>query len=242
MTPAPPVPNPFTPPPIPSPAEGAAGYRRARNILLALAIILPAALLVLFERQARRLDALADHGRPVLAYVTGIDEKNGTTFYAYRVDGRNHEWNCARNEAPFALHQWFAATYLPEVQTFSRPISDRSVAAREAAGNRKFTGWFTLGLAAFLLLFAWTSHYEMRCRLTNAPPMSLRARMIVILLIMAPATAGIAWFHIQDARKRHESIVPVIVGLALAVIIAVTAGLVSYRRTKQWLGGPLSHR
>ncbi|MCA9643048.1 MAG: hypothetical protein KC492_20260, partial [Myxococcales bacterium] len=51
--------------------------RRARNVLAVMLMVLPLALFVLFERQARRLDALAATGLSVQATVTRAER--GTT-------------------------------------------------------------------------------------------------------------------------------------------------------------------
>ena len=63
---------------------------RAGFAIAALAV--PLGLLVLFERQARRLDALSTHGELVDAQVRAVSRDSGTTFYAYRVSGNEYTW------------------------------------------------------------------------------------------------------------------------------------------------------
>src|SRR5262249_29402536 len=55
---------------------------RWRLIFLVLAVCLPAGCYGLCERQARRLDALGQHGEPITARVTDVNSE-GTVFYAY---------------------------------------------------------------------------------------------------------------------------------------------------------------
>jgi hypothetical protein len=59
-------------------------------ISVLLAIVVPLGLHVLFERQARRLEALADHGRQVQATVLAIEQQDGKSYteYGYVVDDR----------------------------------------------------------------------------------------------------------------------------------------------------------
>ncbi len=197
---------------------------RWRAALLIAAVLLPGALFLLFERQARRLDALAAHGERVDAQVTGVSGDQGTTFYAYRVKGTEYTWNVARADAPFPVGASFPATYLPEDPSLSRPIADRSVAAAESAKNRRFSWKLVLGLAVTLLLFAGLVHRDLRRIRTGAPselsaPTAYRRRLALTSLLLVPAFALIGGFHIRDALEKGESVLPGAIGLGVAVVI-----------------------
>jgi hypothetical protein len=74
-----------------SPDQLIASNTRSRAVLFALAVLVPSGCHAAFERQARRLDALADHGVATTATVTG--SRAETVDYAYVVDGANYTWN-----------------------------------------------------------------------------------------------------------------------------------------------------
>jgi len=195
---------------------------RSRARLVIAAIVLPLALFLLLERQARRLDALATRGEPVDAQVTGVSGDNGTTFYAYRVDGTEYTWNVARAAAPFPVGRTFQATYLPDDPSLSRPISDRSLAAAEAAGNRRFTWKVVLCLGLTLLLFAGLAHRDLHRSRTGAPsewadPKASKTRIVLAALLLLPGLVLIGSFHIGDAVEKGESVVPVVISLGVAI-------------------------
>jgi hypothetical protein len=140
---------------------------RSRNGLAIAAIVVPLALLALFERQARRLDALAARGLPAEAVVTAVS-RDGTTFYAYRVGGAEYAWNVSSREAPFLADQTFPIVYLPDDPSFSRPIADRRGATEEAARNRRFTRRAVLAIGLTLAVFAYAAAWELRRARTGA--------------------------------------------------------------------------
>jgi hypothetical protein len=193
---------------------------RWRAGLAVAALVIPLALFFLSDRQARRLDALATHGKPVDAQVTAVSRDNGITFYAYRVGGNEYTWNVARAEAPFAVGQVFPATYLPEDPSFSRPSVDPDLAARKAARTRNLAWKTCLGAAALLLLFCGLVHRELRRLRTRATsertdPKAYKQRLRFTALALLPIFLMIGGFHFQDALERGESVVPVIMGLAV---------------------------
>ena len=121
-----------------------------------LAVLVPLGLHALFERQARRLDALADHGRQAQATVTAVEQQGGKryTAYSYIVDGRAHSWNVSWQDAPYAAGESFAITYLPEDPSLSRPGADPTVPRGEAERNRRFTAKLLAGVFGFFAINA----------------------------------------------------------------------------------------
>jgi hypothetical protein len=132
----------------------ARSHKRGRFILAALAILAPVALHALFERQALRLDALGDHGRPATATIAAIDREgaDGTVAYEYAVDGARYAWSVKSADAPGAPGQTFPISYLPEDPSLSRPGVDGAGAKREAASNRSFAHKIELGVFLFFAL------------------------------------------------------------------------------------------
>ncbi len=196
---------------------------RWRAGLALAALVVPLALFALFERQARRLDALAEQGAPVTANVTRVTE-GGTVHYAYWVDGVGYSWNVARDDAPYEPGATFAATYLPDDPSFSRPIADRALAAAEASGNRSFAWKVVLGVGLFLGFFALLTHRDLRRLRAGAPreeddPAAYRQRLMLVGLALAPLLALILGYHASDALERGESVVPVLFGVVLALSV-----------------------
>ena len=201
---------------------------RWRAGLAIASVVLPLALFAVLERQARRLDALAAEGSPVEAHVTGISRDRRTTYYAYRVSGVEYTWSVAREEAAHATGESFTATYLPSDPSLSRPFAERSLAAAESARNRSFAWKVVLGLALFLGFFAFVAHRDLRRLGVGAPselsdPAAYRRRLAVTGLILVPVLIAVTGFHLQDALEKGESIVPVVVGLAL--VLGIVGGV-----------------
>ncbi|MDB4939056.1 MAG: hypothetical protein JWP87_6028 [Labilithrix sp.] len=134
-------------------------HQRWRWIFLLLAVLLPAALHAIFERQARRLDALADHGKTVRATVTDAATYVG---YRYEVDGAAYSLSVSRDEAPFNVGQELIVSYLPEAPAFTRPTSDPSVPRGEAARNRSFARKVVGGAVIFFAINAALSELKLR--------------------------------------------------------------------------------
>jgi len=206
------------------PNQRAQSLIRWRAGLGIAAVALPLALFLVFERQARRLDGLATRGELVDAHVTGVSLDEGTTFYAYSVNGTEYTWNVARADAPYATGHVFPATYLPDDPTLSRPIADRTLAAREAERNRRFSWKAVLGLAATLALFAALTHRDLRRLRLGAPselsdPRAYKRRLALTSIVLLPAFVLIGGFHIRDAMEKGESVLPGAIALCLAIAL-----------------------
>lgn len=178
-------------------ARVAASLRRSRWSLLVLGVGLALGLHALFERQARRLDALGEHGRVTRAIVTGVQgsDGGGTTDYEYTVDGTSHSWNVRRSEAPFDVGASFSIVYLPEDPELSRPGDDRRVGGREAANSRRVGRYAELGVLGFFLLNMLTVEIKARKqRQGRRVIISARAmgRAFALLLVGTALTADFA--------------------------------------------------
>ncbi|HWE29611.1 MAG TPA: hypothetical protein VHB97_16495 [Polyangia bacterium] len=140
-------------------------------IFLALAIAVPLGLHALFERQARRLDALASDGAAAEATVTAVETRDAKqyTAYEYTVAGTKHTWNVAHGEAPYATGEHFTVLYLPAHPELSRATTDRARIRAEAADNRSFTLKLIIGVFAFFACNALLSAHKFR-KLLDANP------------------------------------------------------------------------
>ncbi len=194
-------------------------------------MLLPLGLYALFERQARRLDTLAAEGAPIEALVTGVSRDGGTTYYAYRVDGVEHTWNVAHEDAPFAPGETFTATYSPGDPALSRPYSDRSLAAGEASRSRAFSTKAVLAVAWFLGYFAFICQLQLRRMRAGAPsettdPAAYWRRLGLVGGALVPLLILIFSFHAQDALERGQSMVPVVLGII--VTLALIGGVLFF--------------
>lgn len=191
------------------------------------AVLLPLALFLLFERQARRLDALAMHGESVEAQVTAVSRDNNTVFYSYQVNGTEYTWNVARGDAPFPIGHVFPVVYLPADPSLSRPIAERSLAALESRRNRSFSWKVVLGVGLTLVLCAALVHLDLRRIRKGASsefsdPRAYKRRLVFTSIILLSLVILIGGFHFHEAIKRRESIWPVAIGLLIPIgIIAV---------------------
>jgi len=176
---------------------------------------MPLLLFLLLERQASRLDALAARGEPAEARVTAVSRDQAFTAYAYRVGGTEYSWDAARTDAPFAVGQSFRIVILPDEPSFSRPFTDRRLAAKEAAGNRSFSLKACAGVALFLLLCAGLTHRDLT-RLRDGTvselndPKAYERRLRVTATVLIALVLGVSAFHFSDARARGESVIPVV--------------------------------
>lgn len=206
--------------------------RRWRNGLVLAAVLVPAGCSALFERQARRLDALAAHGQTAEARVVRVDGQ-GTVFYEYAVGPNVHTWNVARAAAPFPVGARFRVVYLPEDPSLSRPLVGPTVAADEAVRNRRFARRFAAGVMAFFALMAALVHREIGRLLQGHNPRDpavYRARLRESLGVMGVLAVAVSAWHAADAGSRGESLVPVAVGLVLALgILGGTVWFVARR-------------
>ncbi|MFO0626175.1 MAG: hypothetical protein U0325_11215 [Polyangiales bacterium] len=178
--------------------------RRWRDGLALAAVVVPVGCSALFERQARRLDALADHGRATTGTITAVDAQ-GTTHYRYEVDGAAHSWNVARAAAPFPVGAELTVTYLPEDPSLSRPVVSRGEVAAEAAGNRRFARRVAAGEVIFFGLFAAMAHRDLgrlRADLDPMDPAVYRRRVREALAVVGALVAMVSVAHALDARSR----------------------------------------
>lgn len=198
-----------------------ASVRRWRAGLIVAALIVPTALFALFERQARRLDALATRGESAVAEVMGTSSSQSITFYAYRVNGNEYSWNVARAEAPFAPGATFPVLYLPDDPSLSRPGSERSLVTHQAAENRRLAWKLCLGAGLVLFGMALLVHRDLvRLRRSTAPlelsAAAYRQRLVFTALALLLIFLGIGAFHLRQARERGESMIPGLVALSLS--------------------------
>lgn len=207
---------------------------RSIGVLALLALGVPFVLHALFERQARRLEALGDHGAPVTATVASIGADQ-SLFYRYVVDGQPYEWSVRRDAAPYAVGATFEAYYLPEDPSFSRPGPDRSVATLEAASNRSGTTKGLLGIFWFFGMFAAMSAIELielrrvgveAYTSAEGRAAGMRRRLVSMGVILLPLLFAIGYWHFRDAEAHGESPVAPLIGLVLA--LGVLGGTVAY--------------
>jgi hypothetical protein len=189
----------------------------------------PACAYALFERQARRLDALGDHGEVTTATVTKV-EPRGYVSYEYALDGQTHAWSVAQRDAPHAVGERFKILYLPEDLALSRPYVERSRATAEAAANRRFSWKVVLGLATFFgvsLLACELSLRRLRRRgeevLTD--PRAYRTRLVFAFVTLLSFMAVVIGWHTRDALQRGESVGGVVLGGVLSVAVVIGTGV-----------------
>jgi hypothetical protein len=175
----------------------------------------PLLLFLLLERQASRLDALAARGEPAEARVTAVSRDQAFTAYAYRVGGSEYTWDAARADAPFAVGQSFRIVFLPDDPSFSRPFTDRGLAAQEAERNRSFSLKACVGVALILLLCAGLTHRDLK-RLRNGTtsewndPKAYKQRLRATGAVLIALVLAVSAFHFSDAQARGESVIPVV--------------------------------
>lgn len=194
---------------------------RTRWVLLALALLLPLALHLLFERQARRLRALAEDG--VVGEAEIVRATSEYTFLAYEVGGARYDWNIGRSELPEPVGARVPIVYLPEDPALVRPGTDRACGALEAARSRRFGRRLELGLFAFFglfFLFGELQIHELRTRgaAVFTDPTLFRRRLALSFAMLAPFLGLLFGYHLEDARAKGESEGPV----ALGVVVSLT--------------------
>ena len=208
----------------------AAQVARWRNGLAIAALVIPCGLFLLFERQARRLEALVDHGVPVRAQVTRVS-RNGTTHYAYRFGGQQFTWNVKRKQAPYRVGQRFDAVVLPEDPALSRPVAVSARVAPEIARNRTFSKFAVAIAFAFFAGFALLLHRDVRrlgAGIVDGPPdpVTYKRRLVGSFAVLLVPVTLIGVWHGRDALRAGESIVPVVIAGLLS--LAVVAGTMFY--------------
>lgn len=200
--------------------------RRWRLGMLVAAFVVPSVLGLLFARQARRLEALADHGEVIYATVTSVSRVNDSVKYAYVVNGVEYAWETRVAQAPDRVGATFQVIHIPETPSFSRATTDRAVVRRELEEQRGFTWKACAGISIFFLLFAGLAHRDVLRAQANAPselddPAAYAKRIKIMGGIMIVLVALMGSCHVIDARQRGQSIVPAILGAVLAGGIVV---------------------
>ena len=190
---------------------------------------MPTVLFGLFERQARRLDALGEHGQITIATVTNVNRTY--VSYEYTIGTTTHDWSVSQGDAPYAVGQAFPIMYLPEVPAFSRPTVDRTRATAEAARNRSFTGKVVVGVFAFFAVAAFACDFNLRRlrkrgRAELTDPRAYRMRLAFAGAMLAPFLVLIFGWHGKDSFQRGESLWPVILGALLS--LSILGGTVFY--------------
>ncbi len=203
--------------------------KRVFAVFAILAVMLPLALFGLLERQAKRLEALGDHGSLGLGTVTARREH--TTYYAYEVEGKTHTWSVAEEEANYAVGTSFPIVYLPEDPSLNRPGSDRTVGTREAAKNRRFSWKLAFGVFYFFGSFLLMTTLQLRRFRINGDaeftdPEGPKRRLRTNVAIMAPLLGGVIVWHFVDASGRGESTAPVFI--SAVVIVAILVGTYAF--------------
>ncbi len=203
---------------------------RAGSLIAAL--VVPAALFGLFERQARRLDQLARDGVVADARVTGFSNDGHTTFYAYDVRGVEHTWDVRREEAPFAPGETFRVVYSAEDPALSVLGSDRQEGHRAAAKTRGFAWKLALGAAMVFVLVGLLTHRDLRRKQYNTPPelsdpVAYRRRILITsAAVLLPVILLVVGWHMSDAMEKGQSVVPVV--LASVITIALLGGVLMF--------------
>ncbi|MEZ4227082.1 MAG: hypothetical protein R3B13_39450 [Polyangiaceae bacterium] len=197
---------------------------RWRVIFGLLFVTLPLGLYGLFERQARRLDALGDHGATAMATVTKVTRQGSATYvhYAFEVGSQQYSWSVGHEDAPFPMGATFPVTFLPEDPTLSRPGSDRSRGSREAQRNRAFSFKTVSVLALFFGMCAFACDFKLRRLRRHGEaelddPRGYRIRLLFGGAMLLPFLVLIFGWHAKDAQARGESFVPVVLGVVLSL-------------------------
>jgi hypothetical protein len=206
---------------------------RSRLAFGLLALVVPSCSSALFERQARRLGALGDHGAVAEATVVGVTQQQSKTFveYAYRVGAGSYTWSVEQRKAPYQAGESFPVLYLPEDPSFTMPGTDRSKATVEAASNRSFSRKVVGGLFAFFASIVILCELQLRGLRKRGvaeldDPRAYRRRLIGSGVILAPLLALVFGWHVQDALAKREPIWPEV--LAAVVALSLIGGVVFY--------------
>lgn len=200
--------------------------KRARLGFAIALLVVPLALFLLFNRQTRRLEGLASHGRAVSAEVVRVSRDGAHVHYAYHVDGVAHSWEVAQREWHLPLDGSFQAMYLPEAPSFSRPTTDASVVRREHEAQRSFALKAVIVAGLILTIITLLAHRDVRRAEANVPleindPVAYARRIKITMMILLACVALIGTWHARDALARGESVVPGILGAVLSSGIVV---------------------
>ena len=198
-------------------------------ICILLAVLLPAGCHGVFERQVRRLEALAEHGEVTTASVTRVTDTYAE--YTYAVSGSTFTWSVSDERAPRGLGDTFAVLYLPEVPSFTRAGIDRARVSAEASSNRSFSAKFVGGVAYVFGFSALLCHLRVRrLRKTGQTEATdagaYRTRLLLTAAFFVPILASIFASHAREAAGRGESGSAVVLGAIVGA--AVLGGSVFY--------------
>jgi hypothetical protein len=113
-------------------------HARWRAGLALLAAVMPALCYGLFERQAVRLEALADHGLLITATISKLETRDSRSYlsYAYSFAGRSYDWSIATPPGDWLPGQIVEVLVLPEHPELTRFGNDPASPRHEAENNR----------------------------------------------------------------------------------------------------------
>jgi hypothetical protein len=201
-------------------------HRRWRIIFVLLALALPAAIYALSERQARRLDALANHGATTSAVVDRLEHQGSEAYvhYKYAVGGSTYTWSVGERDVLHDVGETFIVSYLPEDPSLSRPYADWSLAAKEAASNRSFRNKAIVGAFLFVALNAALSEVKLR-RLRRRGPqdtflLSAKAagRIVAGLLILVALSTN-RYEDVAEVQRKAFGAMPF--GLPVTTVVTL---------------------
>ena len=209
------------------------GLRRWRLIFFLLLLAIPGGSFWLFERQAQRLEALAEHGATITATVRGVSRQGSATHvsYEYTVAGETYSWSTLQSDAEYVVGQAFPVLYLPENPSFSRPTVDRARATAEAVGNRTSSWKVVAGMFAFFAFATFACDSSLRGlrkrgRDELTDPRAYRRRLAFAGAMLTPLLVLIFYGHGKSALQRGESLWPVVLGAVLG--LSTLGGTVFY--------------
>lgn len=192
-------------------------------MLVVLAVLLPAALLLVFERQARRLDGLVERGVAVDGVITSVGA--GTTAFAWRIDGVDYTWNVSTKDLPLERGASVALRCLPEDPSFCLPAEGLGSAGVDRMQPRSLGRVLALALALMLALVAWRTELDLRRVRRGEPlipvdPRAYRRRVWWSIAAVLPAGACVTGFHARESLASGVSwpVTLLVVGLPVAFL------------------------
>lgn len=190
------------------------------------AVVIPLVLYALFDRQARRLDALADHGAQTMATSATVRERY--LEYRYEVQGTTHTSSVARDQAP--APEALAIRYLPEEPSFSRPDSDGSRTRAEVAKNRANVPKILLGVFAFFALLTGAAHRDLTRRLSGKQQIrreiSARALALATTALLLAVTISVN-LHDDVREVEAKAFGERPLGLSVTLVVSLVEALLA---------------
>lgn len=215
---------------------------RWRLIFVSL-LIVSLGLGLLFERQARRLEALAEHG--VSTWVTAMrwvsQGSSAYVEYRYAVEGVEYTGSVRPREWPLEADTEVTVLYLLEAPSLSRPGGDAPRIAAEAAGSRAFAWKVVAGLVVLLMACSMACHVELgRLRRVGLAalddPRALRRRLWTMAALLGPLLVLVVGWHASDALARGQSLLPVALGALGSLGVLLGTGWYVLRRGRAQAG------